>query len=81
LLLRGYCREAVDPGILGNPDPFRWYLAEALLSERMMRIVIRYKLEGFPVLDALLELIEDCLASPGNSVLGLNWHSHWRRMA
>jgi tRNA A-37 threonylcarbamoyl transferase component Bud32 len=81
LLLRGYCREAVDPGILGNPDPFRWYLAEALLSERMMRIVIRYKLEGFPVLDALLELIEDCLASPGNSVLGLDWHSHWRGTA
>ncbi len=81
LLLQGYCREAVDPGILGNPHPFRWYLAEALLSERMSRIVIRYKLEGFPVLDALLELIEDCLASPGNSVLGLDWHSHWRRMA
>jgi hypothetical protein len=81
LLLQGYCREAVDPGILGNPDPFRWYLAEALLSERMTRILTRYKLEGFPLLDALVELIEDCLASPGDSVLGLDWHSHWRRMA
>ena len=80
--LRGYHREAADGEVLADPRPFRRQLAEALLSERMSRILTRYKTEGFPVLDALLELIEDCLFSREESVLGLDWRSlTMRRMA
>ena len=80
-LLRGYHREAADGEVLADPRPFRRRLAEALLNERLSRILTRYRTEGFPVLDALLELIEDCLSSREESVLGLDWRTLGRRMA